>query len=100
MSRGAIHGAAKSGHPPSTDPPPPYPAATPFSAQFNDPLGGIGTVSSLQTFTVSPNAPGAGGPNYPVFVRWSNGQEFGTLGIWIQNGQVFVNGTKASTPCN
>jgi RHS repeat-associated protein len=89
------------GEPPgtSTDPPPPYPAKTPFASGFNDTLGGLGFHNSLQTFTVSPNPPGTAGPNYPVFVRDMNGNDYGTLGTWMQNGQVFVNG-KLAKPRN
>ena len=83
----------------STYPSPPYPAKTPFASGFPDSIGGLFFHNSLQTFTVSPSPPGISGPNYPVFVRDMNGNDFGTLGIWIQNGQVFVNGQKATKPC-
>jgi hypothetical protein len=56
---------------------------------YDDSIGGMAFRDSLQTFTVWQQ----GGPEIPVFVRDVFGHDYGTNGIWMDNGKVFVNGT-------
>ncbi len=43
--------------------------------------------------------PPATNPSYSVPVRNDQG-DFGTLGIYIDRNDIFVNGQEASNPCN
>lgn len=58
------------------------------SSGYDDSLGGIAHRESLQTFHVWQQ----GGPQIDVFVRDLKGNDYGTNGIWMDNGHVFVNG--------
>jgi RHS repeat-associated protein len=66
---------------------------------FTDLIGGIGTHDSLQTFSASPSQPGPGVPSIPLFVRDANGNDYGTLGIYIKAGVALVNGKASQVRC-
>jgi hypothetical protein len=59
--------------------------------------GGLITQDNLQTFTI---APFAGGASVPIFVRDVGGNNFGTNGLYINNGNVLVNGKPATSICS
>ncbi len=56
---------------------------------FDDTIGGTAFRDTTQTFSAWQQ----NGPKTPLFVRDVFGHDYGTNGIWMNNGQVFVNGT-------
>src|SRR5271166_1494425 len=48
--------------------------------------------NSIQTFTVTTSQPSPTAPQQPVMIQAMNGQVYGSLGIYFQFPQVFVNG--------
>jgi len=56
---------------------------------YTDSIGGTAFRDTTQTFSSWQQ----GGPSTPLFVRDVFGHDYGTNGIWMNNGQVFVNGT-------
>jgi hypothetical protein len=57
------------------------------------------TGNSIQTFTVTPASPSPSAPQQPVIIQSVNGQKYGSLGIWFQFPQVFVNGVPTPKQC-
>jgi len=55
--------------------------------------------NSIQTFTVTTAKPSPSAPQQPVMIQSVNGQMNGSLGIWFQFPQVFVNGVPTPTQC-
>jgi RHS repeat-associated protein len=55
--------------------------------------------NSIQTFTATTSAPSPNATQQPVMIQSVNGQMNGSLGIWFQFPQVFVNGVPTPTQC-
>jgi hypothetical protein len=55
--------------------------------------------NSIQTFTVTTASPSPSAPRQPVIIQSVNGQMYGSLGIWFQFPQVFVNGAPTPKEC-
>ena len=64
---------------------------------FLDSIGGLAFQDNLQTFTI---APFSGGASTSVFARDINGNDFGTNGVYVNNGTVLVNGKPATSTCS
>ncbi len=66
------------------------------SSGFDDRIGGLGFHDDLQTFTASIN----GQPGVSVYVIDNNNNAYGTNGIYISGGAVYVNGDISEQRCN
>ena len=55
--------------------------------------------NSIQTFTITTANPSPNAPQQPVMIQSVNGQMNGSLGIWFQFPQVFVNGVPTPKQC-
>ena len=65
---------------------------------FPDQIGGHGTHDDLQTFTASTTK--AGGESIPLVIIDINNKTWGTNGIYMSNGAVYVNGDISEPPCH
>jgi hypothetical protein len=64
---------------------------------FGDYIGGLGFHDDLQTFTATSMSSGQA---FNVFVRDIHDNDFGTNGIYISGGAVYVNGDISEPPCH